>query len=118
MEVDGETAGFALGLPDYNVALKHVNGRLFPIGGLKLLWYRRKIRHARTITLGLKPQYRGRGLDALLFAHLFIEARTIGIWKSECSWILEDNLDMRHGLERNGAVADKTYRVYEKTIAT
>lgn len=118
VEVDGETAGFALGLLDYNVALKHMNGRLFPIGALKLLWYRRKIRHARTITLGLKPQYRGRGLDALLFAHLFGEARTIGIWKSECSWILEDNLDMRHGLERNGAVADKTYRVYEKTIAT
>lgn len=118
VEVDGKTAGFALGLPDYNVALKHVNGRLFPLGVLKLLWYRRKIAHARTITLGLKPEYRGRGLDALLIAHLFIEARTIGIWKSECSWILEDNLDMRHGLERSGAVADKTYRVYEKTIAT
>jgi GNAT superfamily N-acetyltransferase len=116
-EVDGEPAGFALGLPDYNVALRHVNGRLFPFGILKLLWYRRGIEHARTITLGLKPQYRHRGIDALLIAHLFIEARKIGIWRSECSWILEDNREMRLGLERIGAVADKTYRVFEKPLA-
>jgi hypothetical protein len=25
-EVDGEPVGFALGLPDYNMALRHVNG--------------------------------------------------------------------------------------------
>lgn len=115
-EVDGETVGFALGLPDYNVALRHVNGRLFPFGILKLLWYRRKIADARTITLGLKPGYRNRGLDALLIAHLIIEARKIGIWKGECSWILEDNWDMRRGLDRIGAVPDKTYRLFEKPL--
>ncbi|HEX6307305.1 MAG TPA: hypothetical protein VFZ69_03895, partial [Longimicrobiales bacterium] len=115
-EVDGAPVGFALGLPDFNVALKHANGRLFPFGILKVLWYRRKIAHARTITLGLKPGYRGRGLDGLLIAHLFLEAKKIGIWKSECSWILEDNWDMRRGLERIGAVPDKTYRLYEKPL--
>ena len=117
VEVDGVTAGFALGLPDYNVALKHVNGRLFPTGIFKLLWYRRKIAHARTITLGIKAGYRGRGLDGLLITHLFLEARKIGIWKSECSWILEDNWDLRRGLDAIGAVPDKTYRVYEKPLS-
>lgn len=117
-EVDGEPVGFALGLPDFNVALKHVNGRLLPFGIVKLLWHRRKIAQARTITLGLKPGYRGRGLDALLIAHLVIEAKKIGIWKGECSWILEDNWDMRRGLERVGAVPDKTYRLYEKPLAS
>lgn len=116
--VDGAAAGFALGLPDFNQALRHVNGRLFPFGVLKLLWYRRKIDAARTITLGLKPGYRGRGLDALLIAHLIREAARIGIRKGECSWILEDNWDMRRGLERSGAVADKTYRIYEKSLGT
>lgn len=117
-EVDGEPVGFVLGLPDFNVALKHVNGRLFPFGVAKLLWYKRRIAHCRTITLGLKPGFRGRGLDALLIAHLFMEARKVGIWKGECSWILEDNLDMRHGLERSGAFVDKTYRLYEKPLQT
>jgi len=117
-EVDGEAVGFALGLPDYNVALKHVNGRLLPFGVFKLLWYRRRITHARVITLGLKPGYRARGLDGMLIAHLFIEAKKIGIWKSECSWILEDNWDMRRGLERIGAIPDKTYRLFEKPLGT
>src|SRR5262249_6192178 len=36
-EVNGQTVGFALALPDLNVALKHMGGRLFPFGFLKLL---------------------------------------------------------------------------------
>ena len=117
-ELDGEPVGFALGLPDYNMALKHVNGRLFPFGIVKLLWYRRRIDRCRTITLGLKPHARRRGIDALLIAQLFKEGRKIGIWKGECSWILEDNWEMRRGLERIGGVADKTYRVFEKALVT
>jgi hypothetical protein len=116
-EVDGEPVGFALGLPDYNMALRHVDGRLFPLGLLKLLWYRRSIDTARTITLGLKPGFRNRGLDAAMITHINIEGNRAGIWKSECSWILEDNWDMRRGLERVGAVADKTYRIYQKPIS-
>jgi GNAT superfamily N-acetyltransferase len=115
-EVDGTAVGFALGLPDYNMALRHVNGRLFPFGILKLLWYRRSIDTARTITLGLRPGYRSRGLDAAMITHIHMEGTRAGIWRSECSWILEDNWDMRRGLERNGAVVDRTYRIYDKPL--
>jgi hypothetical protein len=103
-------------LPDYNQALRHINGRLFPFGLLKLLWYRRKIDAARTLTLGVKPEQRGSGLDALLILHLFRVASVAGMPRGECSWILEDNMPMRHTLERFGAVLRKTYRVYEKPL--
>ncbi|HSJ07323.1 MAG TPA: hypothetical protein VK936_11490 [Longimicrobiales bacterium] len=116
-EVYGSPVGFVLSLPDYNIALRHVNGRLFPLGIFKLLWYRRGIDTVRTITLGVVPEHRGRGLDALLIAHINLKAMEVGIWRGECSWILEDNVPMRRVLERNGAVADKTYRVYEKPLA-
>jgi GNAT superfamily N-acetyltransferase len=115
-EVYGSPVGFILSLPDYNIALRHVNGRLFPLGIFKLLWYRRGIDTVRTITLGVVPEHRGRGLDALLIAHINLKAMEVGIWRGECSWILEDNVPMRRVLERNGAVADKTYRVYEKPL--
>jgi hypothetical protein len=49
--------------------------------------------------------------------HIYIEGNQVGIWRSECSWILEDNWDMRRGLERIGAVPDKTYRIYGKTLS-
>jgi GNAT superfamily N-acetyltransferase len=114
--VGDEPVGFALALPDYNQALRHINGRLFPFGLLKLLWFRRKIDAARTLTLGVKPEHRGSGLDALLILHLFRMASVAGMPRGECSWILEDNMPMRHALERFGAVLRKTYRVYEKPL--
>jgi ribosomal protein S18 acetylase RimI-like enzyme len=115
-EVDGMPAGFALGLPDYNMALQHVNGRLFPIGIFKLLWYRRNIDAARIITLGIKPGYRNRGLDAAMITHIHVEGNAVGMWRGECSWILEDNWDMRRAVERIGALPDKTYRIYDKPL--
>jgi GNAT superfamily N-acetyltransferase len=115
-EVDGEAVGFVLALPNYNSALRHVNGRLFPIGIFKLLWHRRRIDTVRTLTLGVTPAFRGRGLNALLITHINLAAARANLWRSECSWILEDNWEMRRILEKNGAVADKTYRVYQKPL--
>ena len=113
--VNGEPIGFALGLPEYNQALKHVNGRLLPFGIFKLLWYRRRINAIRVLTLGLKPAFRQRGFDAALIMHLFIHAGKRDQARGECSWILEDNAEMRNALERLGGTAYKTYRVYEKS---
>jgi GNAT superfamily N-acetyltransferase len=117
-EVGGEPVGFAIGLPDLNHALKHLkNGRLLPFGIFKLLWHQRKIQTARVLTLGIKPGYRRKGLDAWMYLELFRRGAADGYVASECSWILEDNWDMRRGLERMGAVVYKTYRVYEKPLA-
>lgn len=115
-ETDAEPVGFALALPDYNQALSRIDGRLFPLGLFKLLWYRRKIDRARVLTLGLKPGYRRTGLDAVLYLRLFQAGARTGYHRGECSWILEDNWDMRRGLERMGARVHKTYRIYEKAL--
>ena len=116
LEKDGETVGFALGLPDYNQVLRHLGGKLFPLGFLKFLWYRRRITTTRILTLGLRPGYRNRGLDAVLIHELFLAGDRAGAGRGECSWVLEDNLDMLHGMERIGGVADKRYRVYGKPL--
>jgi len=116
-EIAGKPVGFALALPDYNQVLRHLNGRLFPFGLLKLLWYQRKINAARILILGLKPGFRHLGIDAMLYLRLWQEAPKNGNAISvECSWILEDNWAMRRGLERMGARLYKTYRIYEKTL--
>jgi hypothetical protein len=115
-EVRGEPAGFAVALPDYHQVLRHLNGRLFPFGLFKLLWYRRKIDGIRVITLGLKPGFRRMGLDAMFYLRIFEEGVKGGYRWAECSWILEDNWDMRRPLERLGARAYKTYRIYAKEL--
>jgi len=115
-EAKGGPVGFALALPDYNQALRHMNGRLLPVGLFKLLWYKRKMNGARILTLGLKPGFRRMGIDAMLYLRLWEEAPKNGYPLVECSWILEDNWPMRRGLERMGAQLYKTYRIYEKAL--
>ena len=117
IEKDGEPVGFGLALPNYNEVLRHLGGRLFPFGFIKFLYFRKRIGTARVLTLGLKPGYRNRGLDAMVNLHLFLAGVKAGQPRGECSWILEDNRDMRRGFERLGGVADKVYRVYEKSLA-
>jgi GNAT superfamily N-acetyltransferase len=115
-EIGGEPVGFALALPEYNQALKHVNGRLLPTGIFKLLWHRRHINAVRVITLGLKPEHRKKGIDAMLIGQIFRESARIGSPRGECSWILEDNTAMRGAIERLGGAVYKTYRVFSKPL--
>lgn len=115
-EVKGEPVGFSLALPDYNQALKYANGRLFPFGFVKVLRHRKNIDTVRVLTLGLKPGYRRMGLDAMFYLRTFEEGVRAGYRRAECSWILEDNWEMRRGLERLGARVYKTYRIYEKAL--
>ncbi len=114
--MDDEPAGFSVMLPDYNQVLRHLDGRLFPFGIFKLLWYRRTIDQARVFTLGIKPAYRGIGLDAILYLKSFRDGAEVGIQRGECSWILEDNWPMRRGMEKMEGEVYKTYRVYGKPL--
>jgi GNAT superfamily N-acetyltransferase len=116
-KADGEPIGFLLALPDLNQALRHLrDGRLFPFGVLKFLWYRRTIDVARILTLGLKPGYQHLGIGAALYTRLLHVGREAGYRAAEGSWILEDNHEMCTALEKIGCVAYKRYRVYERAL--
>lgn len=116
-EIDGEPAGFSLSIPDYNQALIHVkDGRLFPTGLAKLLWYKRKIDMIRVIIMGVRHKYRNLGIDAVFYYETYTRGINMGYYKGEFSWILEDNAPMNHTLEKLGSWVYKKYRIYEKAI--
>lgn len=115
-EVNGEPAGFALALPDVYQAVRHANGRLWPLGLLKILWHMRSLDRIRIITLGVKAEYRRTGLDGLLYRQIFLNGSAAGYTEAESSWILEDNWAMRQALEKIGFHHDKTYRMYDLSI--
>ena len=116
MERQGEIIGATLSMPDLNSAIRKMNGRLLPFGLIKFLIHRNRIDSARILTLGVVPEYQGRGLDALLYHELSKTLHVKGITWAEASWVLEDNRMMIRGIELLGGVLDKTYRVYELTI--
>jgi len=112
-EVGDRVVGFALALPDVNVALKPANGKLLPTGLLKILYYQRLIKSVRVLALGVVEEFRPSGLAAAFYATLVRNARQLGYGDCEMSWILEDNTLMNRSLEVMGARRYKTYRIYE-----
>jgi GNAT superfamily N-acetyltransferase len=112
-EVEGRAVGFALALPNINLALKHAGGKLFPLGLFKILYHQRLIRELRVVALGVIEEYRTVGVAAGFYAELIRNAGTLGYGLSELSWILEDNVLMNRSLKTMGAKQYKTYRIYE-----
>jgi hypothetical protein len=111
--VGGEVAGFSLALPDFNQVLIRLNGRLFPFGFLKLLWYRRKINMIRVVTVGVVKKFRQRGIDSCFYYETWKRATAKGMPRGEMSWILEDNAAMNNALRNLGLRIYKRYRLYD-----
>ncbi|MDZ7815464.1 MAG: hypothetical protein U5N86_05495 [Planctomycetota bacterium] len=114
--VKGEPVGFSLALPDYNVAFRHMNGRLFPFGFLKFLWHKRHIERIRVLAMGMKKEYRGLGLDSIMYLETFRRGIGAGYTEAELSWVLEDNVEMKRAAEKIGGTLYRTYRIYEKSL--
>ncbi len=117
-EYNGEMIGFWMGLPDYNIPLKKVAGKLNWLGLLKFLWYRRQIDQARVIAVCSLPEYR-RKMVPLGLIYLGMQG---GLKKgkpykrAELSWVFEDNYPSRKLIEAAGGKIYKTYRIYEKQL--
>ena len=119
-EIGGEPVGFILCVPDINVALKKINGRLttfgLPIGLAKLLYYKSRLKTVRLVALGVVPKYRRHGIAEMLVLHIIEEAMLKRGFIGECSLILENNVMMNRFLEAIGAEKYKTYRIYRRSL--
>jgi GNAT superfamily N-acetyltransferase len=120
-EIGGEPVGFILCVPDINVALKKINGRLttfgLPIGLAKLLYHKNRIKTVRLVALGVVPKYRRHGIAEMLVLQIIENAMLKRGFIGECSLILENNVMMNRFLEAIGAEKYKTYRIYRRQIA-
>ena len=103
-------------LPDFNFVLKRMGGKLNPITLLKALYYSRKVTDLRLLLLGIKPEYRNKGVDALLYREGFKGVKKGGYRRVEFSWILEDNTAVQRIVGLVGGSLYKKYRIYEKEI--
>lgn len=117
VEIDGKMVGATFCLPDYNPRIKEIDGHLFPFGFLHLLRHKERIKKIRIISTNVLPEYQMMGLGLVLVDALVPKAIDWGIKEAEFSWVLESNQFSRGSLERGGAIRNKTYRVYDKTIA-
>jgi GNAT superfamily N-acetyltransferase len=120
-EVEGKVVGFSMALPDINEALAHLpDGKLttfgLPVGLGKLLYYQKKIRTIRLVTLGVLPGYRRRGITEQLILRTYDVGKAMGYTGCEMSWTLEDNDLINKPIAALGSKRYKTYRVYARPI--
>lgn len=121
-EVDGKAVGFMLSLPDFNEILHAA----YPRPGVPELvslikagwnWKVKRIIHGiRCPLMGVRAEYRNRGIDMALF-HATLNA-LIPAERYEyidCGWILETNQLIEMCLKL-GAKIYKTHRFYEKGL--
>ena len=116
-EVDGKPIAFVMVVPDVNVALQPIRGKLFPFGMIRLLWGLSRVREIRLMALGIRSEWRMKTIAPLLIEEVSVESRRLGYTECEVGWTLEDNdlvnaliVDMKG--RRSGV-----YRIYEKRIA-
>jgi hypothetical protein len=121
-EVDQKPAAFMVVVPNINEAIRDLNGRLFPIGWLKLLW-RLKVKFPQTVRmpfLGVRKQYHdsllGAALPFLMIQAAWAYVIKLGVKKAELSWILEDNKGISDIIESLSGAVYKTYRIYKKDL--
>lgn len=114
--IDNEPVGFAIAIPNINIILHKMNGRLLPTGIFRILYGRKRIDQIRVAAMGVRHAHHNKGIDAVLIDEMWKRGRPKGISKADFSWILEENLDLRNLLDAWGTEHYRTHRIYGKEL--
>ena len=116
VDADDKVVAFGLVLPGLGKALRKARGRFLPFGFIPLL---RALRHPKSLQMALiavRPDLKGRGIPAIIFAEVTREAIENGVLFAETSRELEDNVQMRSMWKSYTARQHRRRRVYIKEL--
>lgn len=121
-DVKGEAAGFFLLVPNFNEVMQYVRphpGLPEPWWLAKTVWHwklRPKVTSLRAILLGVKPQFRGMGVDAAMYLAIGDTLlKDPHIQWVEAGWTLENNDPVNQSLEHFSRLHRK-HRIYQKAL--
>lgn len=86
-----ELVGFGITMPSFSRALQKSGGELFPFGFIHLLKAMKKNDRADLYLIGVKEEYRGKGVNAIIMDHIIKVFQRNGITKVESNPELETN---------------------------
>lgn len=115
-EVDGEPAGFCLGLPDITPLIRTFRGRLGPLQILRLL---RGASHARRhglFVVGVRKQFRGRRIAQTLTCTLYRHYENKGLESAAYYYVDDENLASRRVAESLGGEGGIKLTCYSKPL--
>ena len=121
--VDGELAGFVLGVPDLNQVLQKAAPRPGvpePLTLLRAVWHwklRPVIDTVRIPLLGVRERFRNKGVDVALYYHILAACQAHArLQHADGGWILESNEAMMSVARNMRLVPYRTHRLYERQL--
>jgi hypothetical protein len=114
-----EPIAFIVALPDVNVLLKPLNGKMNLLNKLRFLWLQKTttIDRIRFIVMGCKNKYQNKGIESGLIRKLQIEVLPRNtIKEAELAWVGDFNTKMIALHNATGAQKEKVHRTYRYTF--
>lgn len=116
-EVDGEPAGFALGLPDLTPLFRSFDGKLGPLQVIRLMLGAKRYDRAGLIGIGVRDAHRGAGVAQALAARLYRRYEELRLRGAFYYPVNDDNERSRGFAESFGGEGRLVYRYFEKRLA-
>ncbi len=113
---DDEVVGFLFAFPNLGNALRRAKGRLWPLGWLYLLWEYRRTEWVDVNGLGLLPEHRGVGANAILYTELAKTLKPFQFKHADIVQVGEENDKSLAEMETLGVKWYKRHRVYQQDI--
>ena len=113
---EGELVAFIVGMPNPAEGIRKAKGRLFPFGLIKIMREIKKTKQLDLLLGGIKEEYRGRGLDAMMAINMLMSANEEGMEVMDTHHEMESNVKVRAEMERVGGQIYKKFRVYKKDL--
>lgn len=115
IELDGECIGFQMVLPDINPALQAANGN--PTAFHTLVSSGLSKESFRAFFIGVLPEYRNTGIDAILLSRVLNDlAPRYGIKQFHVAWVLENNMAWSQEIANivgESNLSSKRYRLFQ-----
>jgi GNAT superfamily N-acetyltransferase len=115
-EVDGEPAGFCLGLPDMTPLIRSCRGRLGPLDLLRIVRGVRKAERYGLFVAAVREPFRGQGVAQTLAARILHHYEQLGMTSALLYWVDDRNVASRRLCEGLGATGRIELHCYAKPL--
>jgi GNAT superfamily N-acetyltransferase len=115
-EVDGDAVGFVYSLPDLNQALLPMKGKALAENLEEFQHRMNAIDHGVLLIIGVKRDYRGRGINLALAAKSYLAMIDRGYKTGSYTVVMDDNWPSRRTAEKLGGQVTRNFNVYRKDL--
>ena len=116
VDKDDQVVAFSVTMPSLSKALQKAKGSLFPFGWYHILHALRRNDVADALLIGVLPEYRDKGVNAIINLKFGETFHKYGIKWLESTRELEENQNVQNMWSRLERTLDKRARVYKKDI--